>query len=381
MQYLTILGSTGSIGKQTLEVVSWFPDKFKVSALSANIDVDTMAEQCFTYRPTIAVMQNIEAADKLRILLAGTDIKVLSGMEGLVECATLPEVSIVVTAVSGAVGIRPTLAAIKAGKTIALANKETLVAAGDIVMSEARKNNVKIIPVDSEHSAIFQCMGHGKNIRKIILTASGGPFRGLKEQDLMHITKTSALKHPNWAMGAKITIDSATLMNKGLEVIEAYYLFGLQSSQIEVLVHPQSIIHSMVEYGDGSIFAHMGRPDMRIPIQYALSYPDRLDNELPAVDLAGIGKLTFEKPDTQTFKALDLAYFALKEGGTIPAVLNAANEVLVNAFLVDKCSFLGIVDKVEKIMQDAERVKTPTLEEIFAADNWARVKALEAIGG
>lgn len=381
LKYLTILGSTGSIGKQTLEVVSWFPDKFKVSALSANTDVDTIAKQCIKYKPDYAVMQNTKAAEKLRVILAGTDVKVLSGIEGLIECSILPQVSIVVTAVSGAVGIRPTLAAIKAGKTIALANKETLVAAGDIVMNEARKNSVSIIPVDSEHSAIFQCLGHGENVRKIILTASGGPFRGLKESDLLHITKTSALKHPNWTMGAKITIDSSTLMNKGLEVIEAYHLFGVQSAQIDVLVHPQSIIHSMVEYGDGSIFAHMGQPDMRIPIQYALTYPDRSNNQVPSVDLAKISQLTFEKPDTDTFKALELAYYALKEGGTLPAVLNAANEVLVNAFLEDNCSFLGIVNNVEKIVQNAQRIKNPSLEDIFDADKWARAKALESLGG
>lgn len=379
MKGIAILGSTGSIGTQTLDVISWFPDRFKVTALTANTDVETLEAQCRLYKPCIAVLQNEEAAKVLRGKLADTNIKVLSGIEGLVEAASLNETDIVVTAVSGAIGIKPTLAAIKLKKRIALANKETLVAAGEIVMKQARLSGCEIIPVDSEHSAVFQCFNHGKNVEKVILTASGGPFRGKKRNELLNITKENALKHPNWVMGAKITIDSATLMNKGLEVIEAYHLFNVPANKIDVLVHPQSIIHSMVEYQDGSIFAHLGKPDMRIPIQYALSYPDRLSNDLQSVNFAELATLSFEKPDLITFKALELAYQALDKGGIIPAVLNAANEVVVSAFLKDECSFIQIADIVEETICSITNISEPSLDEIFQADLMAREKASQII--
>lgn len=371
---VAILGSTGSIGKQTLDVASWFPNDINITALTANTDIELMEQQCRRFKPTLAVMQDKQSADSLKIKLADTSIKVLSGIDGMIEAATILENDIVVTAVSGAVGIKPTLAAIKLGIRIALANKETLVAAGEIVMAEAKKYGAEIIPVDSEHSAIFQCLGHGNNVNKIILTASGGPFRGRQRSELLNITRENALKHPNWVMGAKISIDSATLMNKGLEVIEAYHLFNMPVERIDVVVHPQSIIHSMVEYKDGSIFAHLGKPDMRIPIQYAISFPERLSNNLESINFVKLASLTFEEPDFETFKALSLAYLALNKGGIIPAILNAANETAVNAFLHEQCSFLGIADIVEETIEMAHNIENPSLNDIIEADMWARRK-------
>nr|WP_294682688.1 1-deoxy-D-xylulose-5-phosphate reductoisomerase [uncultured Anaerotignum sp.] len=376
MRKISILGSTGSIGTQTLEVVEELGN-IKISAITGNKNISLLEEQARKFQPELVAVMDEENAKILQGRLADTKIRVLSGMDGLVEAATYKDVDTVVTSVVGNVGLKPTFAAIRAGKNIALANKETLVSAGQLVMDLAKKHNVKIYPVDSEHSAIFQSLqgNEGNRIARILLTASGGPFRGKKRAELEQVTAADALAHPNWQMGKKITIDSATLMNKGLEVMEAKWLFDVEVDQIEVLVHPQSIVHSAVEYEDGAIIAQMGEPDMRIPIQYALTYPKRVKNSFPRVDFAKRSNLTFEKPDMETFQCLSLAYRALKTGGTLPAVLNGANEVAVARFLKGELTFLQIPALIERTM-DAYTVKYEyTLDDLLEADAWARAYA------
>lgn len=369
MKKLGILGSTGSIGTQTLEIVRHNQD-LKVSALAAGSNVLKMEEQIREFKPRLAVMWTKEAAQELAIKVADTDTKILWGMEGLLEIAVMEEMEVLVTAIVGMIGIRPTIAAIRAGKTIALANKETLVTAGHIIMPLAVEKKVSILPVDSEHSAIFQSM-HGENrerVSKILLTASGGPFRGRKREELTEIRVEDALKHPNWSMGRKITVDSATLVNKGLEVIEAKWLFGVEPEKIQVVVHPQSIIHSMVEYADGGIMAQLGMPDMKLPIQYALFYPDRRPMEGKRVDFFELSSITFERPDTDTFKGLAFAYEALRAGGSMPTVFNAANEKAVSLFLDRKIRFLEIYDLIQGAMEAHKTVADPSVEEILEAE-------------
>ena len=351
MKTISILGSTGSIGTQTLEVVKNL-GSIRVAGLTGNENVKLMEKQYYAYRPSKIAMMNMGRALQLRERLAGEPVSVLWGMEGIIEVATMKEVDMVITSVVGNVGLEPTFEAIRHGKDIALANKETLVSAGKLVMDEIKKKKVTLYPIDSEHSAIFQCLqGNEHNaVRRIFLTASGGPFRGKTKQQLENVTVEDALKHPNWDMGKKITIDSATLMNKGLEVMEARWLFDVSPDNIEVLVHPQSIIHSAVEYEDGAIIAQMGEPDMKIPIQYALTYPDRIKNSYPKIDFSQRSMMTFEKPDLETFCCLSLAFKALKIGGTMPAVLNSANEVAVRKFIEKKIGFLDIARLIEKTM-------------------------------
>ncbi|WP_343339043.1 1-deoxy-D-xylulose 5-phosphate reductoisomerase [Terrisporobacter petrolearius] len=375
MKRITILGSTGSIGTQTLDVVRKNKDKFEVVAISANSSVDLLLEQILEFNPKYVAVYNEESANKLKNMIPNNiDIEVLSSMEGLVKICQLKEVDIVLTAVVGMIGLVPTMAAIKAKKTIALANKETLVTAGEIVMEEAKKNNVDILPVDSEHSAIFQCLNgeRKKDVEKIILTASGGPFRGKSKEELINVTKNQALKHPNWDMGRKISIDSSTLMNKGLEVIEAKWLFDVDVEDIDIVVHPQSIIHSMVSFKDSSVMAQLGCPDMRLPIEYALTYPGRSETDFERLDLAKIATLTFEKPDMETFPCLQLAFRVLKLGGTYPTVLNAANEVLVNEFLDDKIGFYDIPYYIERSLEQHNNRSNPTLEDILEVDKETR---------
>lgn len=373
MRKLSILGSTGSIGTQTLEVVSNLED-MQVLALTGNSNIDLLEEQARKFQPKLVAVMDETNAKRLQARLADTGIRVAGGMEALVEAATLDEVDTVVTSVVGNVGLQPTFAAIRAGKNIALANKETLVSAGQLVMDLAKQHQVKIYPVDSEHSAIFQSLqgNEGNPIRRILLTASGGPFRGKKRKELEGVTAADALAHPNWSMGKKITIDSATLMNKGLEVMEAKWLFGVEVDQIEVLIHPQSIIHSAVEYEDGAIMAQMGEPDMRVPIQYALTYPKRVKNPFPKIDFTQRSQLTFEKPDLETFPCLSLAYQALKVGGTLPTVLNGANEVAVARFLAGEITFLQIPALIEATMQAYTVKYDYTLEDLLEADAWAK---------
>ena len=375
MKRITILGSTGSIGTQTLDVVRKNKDKFQVVAISANSSIDLLLEQIMEFSPKYVAVYNEESALKLKEMIPeNINIEVLSGMDGLVKICQLEEVNVVLTAVVGMIGLVPTMAAIKAKKTIALANKETLVTAGELVMSEAKKNNVEILPVDSEHSAIFQCLNgeRKQDIEKIILTASGGPFRGKKREELVNVTKNEALKHPNWDMGRKISIDSSTLMNKGLEVIEAKWLFDVDVEDIEVVVHPQSIIHSMVSFRDSSVMSQMGCPDMRLPIEYALTYPERLETDFERLDLAKVATLTFEKPDMETFPCLALAFKVLKLGGTYPAALNSANEFLVNEFLNDKIGFYDIPYYIEKTLDCHKNRVNPTLEDILEVDKETR---------
>ena len=373
MREISILGSTGSIGTQTLDVIAHLGN-IRVAAITGNQNIALLEQQARRFQPRVVAVMEEKNAKELRERLHDTQSRVLCGMDGLIEAATLTSVDTVVTSVVGNVGLRPTFEAISAGKNIALANKETLVSAGQLIMDLAKKRNVSIYPVDSEHSAIFQALqgNEGNQIRRILLTASGGPFRGRKTEELMHITSADALKHPNWSMGKKITIDSATLMNKGLEVMEAKWLFGVAAEQIEVLVHPQSIVHSAVEYEDGAILAQMGEPDMKVPIQYALTYPQRVKNTFPKVDFAQRSTLTFEKPDLKTFRCLGLAYKALKVGGTLPAVLNGANEIAVDKFLNGKIGFLQIPELIEQTM-NAYTVKYEyTLDDLLEADAWAR---------
>ncbi|MBC2722933.1 1-deoxy-D-xylulose-5-phosphate reductoisomerase [Desulfosporosinus sp.] len=380
MKTLTLLGSTGSIGRQTLDVVRHAEGNLRIHALAADKNVNLMEEQARLFIPSLVVMMDEKAALELRGRLRDLPIKVDQGMDGMIKAVTAPQADTVVTALSGRIGLEPTLAAIEAGKTIALANKETLVAGGDLVMSLAKKKKCKILPVDSEHSAIFQCLEEdSRTMEKIILTASGGPFFGWTKEKLATVTLEKALCHPNWEMGAKITIDSSTMMNKGLEVIEAHHLFDMDYDGIEVLIHPQSVIHSMVQYYDGSVLAQLGRPDMRLPIQYALSYPTRWKNPFERLDLRG-KTLSFHEPDLEAFPALAMAYQVGRQGGTLPAVMNAANEVAVSAFLQKKVSYLGILDIVRKVCTEHNVLDNMDLGSILDADTWARRRAEELIG-
>lgn len=372
MKRLCILGSTGSIGTQTLDIVRRDSGNFSVASLTAGKNVDLMEKQAREFMPEVVSMASEDAAKELKLRLADTPIKVLSGNEGLTVASTVPSADMAVGAIVGIAGLLPVLCAIASGKDIALANKETLVTAGDIVMAAARDNGVNILPVDSEHSAIFQCLkGHGE-MKKIYLTASGGPFFGKTKDYLSCVTAKEALKHPTWSMGAKVTIDSATLANKGLEVIEATHLFSVSADKIEVAVHRQSIVHSMVEFCDGAILAQLGSTDMRTPISVALNYPERSPISGKELDIFSMRNLTFEKPDTDTFKSLALAYRASYTGGTMPAVMNGANEEAVNLFLSGKIGFLDIADTVEGAMENHKVKKNPTLSEIFDADGEAR---------
>lgn len=370
---ISILGSTGSIGTQTLEVVKEIGG-INVCAITANNNIDLLEKQAVEFKPRLAAVMDSEKAVILKQRLAGSSTKVLSGMQGLIEASVCSEIDTVVTSVVGNIGIVPTFEAVKAGKNIALANKETLVSAGELIMDAVKKYGVKIYPVDSEHSAIFQSIqGNSQNkIRRILLTASGGPFRGKTRDELINVKAENALKHPNWSMGKKVTIDSSTLMNKGLEVIEAKWLFGVDVENIEVLVHPQSIVHSAVEFEDGAVISQMGEPDMRVPIQYALTYPKRLKNNFPKIDFSLRNSLTFEKPDTDTFKCLSLAYKAVKIGGTMPTVMNGANEIAVQAFLDGKIGFLSIADIIEKTMDTYTVKYNYSVEDLVEADRWAR---------
>ncbi len=379
---IAILGSTGSIGSQTLAVVREHPDLFSVSLLTANNSVELLEQQAREFNVPNVVICNPEKYGLLSRGLSGTGTKVHSGMDAVCDLVTAPEVDIVVASMVGFSGLRPTLAAIGAGKPIALANKETLVAAGSIVMGAAAKNGVDILPVDSEHSAIFQCLlGAGPNkLEKIHLTASGGPFRTWPKEEIAKATKDMALKHPNWNMGAKITIDSATMMNKGFEVIEAKWLFDTDASKINVLVHPESIIHSMVEFADGAVIAQMGWPDMREPIQLALSYPERLTLSNRKLDFPELGKMTFHRPDLDKFPCLSLAFEAIGKGGNVPAALNAANEAAVAAFLRDKIGFYDISGIVSDCIASVEFIAEPTIEEIFSTNDEVYAKAKEKTG-
>ena len=371
---IAILGSTGSIGTQALGVVLEQKDRFEVEVLTAYRNADLLIEQAIAHQPNVVVIGEESLYDKVYAALDAHHIKVYAGAEALSQVVQMETVDLVLTALVGYAGLIPTLAAIDAGKNIALANKETLVVAGQLVTQRAKAKGINIYPVDSEHSAIFQCLvGEFHNpIEKIVLTASGGPFRGMNREALLNVTKKAALKHPNWDMGAKITIDSASMMNKGLEVIEAKWLFGLKQNQIEVIVHPQSIVHSLVQFKDGSMKAQLGLPDMKLPIQYALAYPDRLPNTFERFNFMDYPSLTFEQPDVKSFRNLQLAYDALEKGGNAPCVLNAANEVVVDAFLKDKVGFLQMSDTIADTLQKCTFVKNPSLEDYIASDAEAR---------
>lgn len=371
MKRISILGSTGSIGTQTLSVVREHPDRLSVSAITGNHNISLLLRQIEEFKPELCCVTDETGASKLREQLPfSCKTEIVTGMEGLISAATIASCDTVVTAISGMIGLRPTAEAIRAGKTIALANKETLVTGGEYIMKLAKDNGVPILPVDSEHSAIFQCLNgtSEKELKRILLTASGGPFRGKSIAELKTVSVADALKHPSWSMGKKITIDSATLMNKGLEVIEAHHLFGTEPSKIEVVVHPQSIIHSAVEFSDHSVIAQLGLPDMRLPIQYALFYPERISNSLDSLSLFDVGTITFEKPDTAVFKCLRLAFDALKAGGTMPAALNAANEAAVELFLNGKISFTDIGDINERAIEGHNPIKADTIEAILETE-------------
>ena len=378
---IAILGSTGSIGTQTLDVIRGNTGLFSVFLLTANSNADLLIRQALEFAPRYVVICNKSKYQYVKDALIKTDVKVLAGIEAIIDTVTHPDIHIVLTAMVGFAGLEPTIAAIKAGKDIALANKETLVVAGELVTGLAKKHNVKILPVDSEHSAIFQCLAGEEDsaVEKIILTASGGPFRGKSFAFLNNVTREDALKHPNWVMGAKITIDSASLMNKGLEVIEAKWLFNIDADQIDVIVHPQSIIHSMVQFHDGAIMAQMGLPDMKLPIQYALSYPSRLKNNFKRFDFINYHELTFEKPDLETFRNLALAFAALKKGGNMPCIINAANEIAVAGFLNQNVSFLGMSEVIEQCMQQIAFVERPVLEDYLNTDKETRIFAQNLI--
>jgi len=378
---IAILGSTGSIGRQALEVIQAHPDQLCVEVLTAQDNADLLIQQSIAFSPNAVVIGNETYYQKVKDALASLPIKVYAGENALSSIVEMDSIDLVLTALVGYSGLQPTIRAIEAGKNIALANKETLVVAGELITDLAKRKGVNIYPVDSEHSAIFQCLVgefHNK-IEKIILTASGGPFRGKDKEYLKSVTKAQALKHPNWVMGAKVTIDSATLMNKGLEVIEAKWLFGLTAQQVEVVVHPQSIIHSLIQFEDGSIKAQLGLPDMRLPIQFALTYPDRLKSEFPRFDFGNYPALTFEKPDTETFRNLALAFEALNRGGNMPCVLNAANEIAVAEFLKDRIGFLEMSEVVEQCLAKMEYVASPVYEDYVNTDRETRIKALELI--
>lgn len=371
---ISILGSTGSIGRQTLDVVRMHPE-IRVAALTAGQNVERMAQQCREFHPALAVMASEEAANRLKAELSDLPIRIESGMDGLMAAATLPEADCMITAVVGMVGLRPTLAAIRAKKRIGLANKETLVCAGELVMREARKNGAEIIPVDSEHSAIFQCLmgcGDRREVKRLILTCSGGPFYGKTRRELEHVTKEDALRHPNWKMGAKITVDCATLMNKGLEVIEAMRLYGLPLEQVDVLIHRQSIVHSLVEFRDGAVMAQLGVPDMRLPIQLALTYPKRLPSPVEPLDLVSAPALTFAHPDSENFPCLALARQCAAKGGNACAAMNGANEAAVAAFLDGKIGFYDIYRLVKLAVEEMDYLPEPDLEDILETDRLAR---------
>ncbi len=378
---IAIFGSTGSIGTQALEVIAANLNVFSVEILTAHTNDDLLIRQALQFNPNIVVIGDEKKYLKVKEALVSTDIKVFAGEKALEEVAAMDCYDLMLAAIVGYAGLRPTLKAISNGKTIALANKETLVVAGDIVMRKAVEHRVPIIPVDSEHSAIFQCLvGETRNkIEKVILTASGGPFLGRKPNYLVNVKREHALQHPNWTMGAKVSIDSATLMNKGLEMIEAKWLFNLKPEQIQVIVHPQSIIHSIVQFEDGSLKAQMGLPDMKLPIQYALAFPKRIANEFPRYDFKKVNTLTFEEPDVKTFRNLALAKEALNKGGNLPCVLNAANELAVYAFLRNRINFLDMTDLIEKTMQHVPFIEKPTLEEYYESDGEARNFAADLI--
>lgn len=378
---IAIFGSTGSIGTQALEVMEANPDKFSVDVLTCNGNADLLIQQAIKFQPNIVVITDETKYTKVKGALANTDVKVFAGEKALEEVASLDVYDLMLAAIVGYAGLRPTLNAVKAKKAVALANKETLVVAGDIVMQTAYENRVPIIPVDSEHSAIFQCLvGEVRNpIEKVILTASGGPFLGKKPNYLVNVKRDHALQHPNWTMGAKISIDSATLMNKGLEMIEAKWLFNLKADQIDVLVHPQSIIHSMVQFEDGSVKAQMGLPDMKLPIQYAMGFPKRITNDFPRMDFKKIRNLTFEEPDVKTFRNLALAIEALHKGGNLPCILNAANEIAVYAFLRNRIGFLDMTDVIEQTMHKVSFLQKPSLDDYLDSDAEARNYAADLI--
>ncbi len=378
---IALFGSTGSIGTQALEVIAANRDKFSVEILTCNSNDELLIKQAIEFNPNIVVIGDATKYTKVKEALSATDIKVFAGEKALEEVAALDVYDLMLAAIVGFAGLKPTIAAINAGKIIALANKETLVVAGSVIMQLAVEKRVPIIPVDSEHSAIFQCLvGELRNpVEKVILTASGGPFLGRKTNYLVNVKREHALQHPNWVMGAKISIDSATLMNKGLEMIEAKWLFNLQPEQIGVVIHPQSIIHSMVQFEDGSIKAQMGLPDMKLPIQYALAFPRRIKNDFPRCDFRRFNSLTFDEPDYRTFRNLALATEALNKGGNLPCVLNAANEIAVYAFLKNKIGFLEMTDIIEKAMEKVTFINEPTLEEFYASDGEARSYAADLI--
>lgn len=376
---IAILGSTGSIGKQALEVIAAHPEAFEVEVLTAQNNAALLIEQAKRFKPNVVVISNETYYTAVKDQLALEDIKVYAGENALSSVVTMDTIDLVLTALVGYCGLKPTISAIEAGKNIALANKETLVVAGELITRIARQKGVNIYPVDSEHSAIFQCIVgefHNK-IEKIILTASGGPFRGKTKDELKNVTKAQALRHPNWNMGAKITIDSASLMNKGLEVIEAKWLFGLKPEQIEVVIHPQSIIHSFVQFEDGSMKAQLGLPDMRLPIQFAMTYPNRLKSDFQRFNIGDYAALTFEQPDTETFRNLALAFAALNKGGNMPCVLNAANEVAVAEFLNDRIGFLEMSQLVEQCLDKIDYIESPTYEDYVYTDRETRIKASE----
>lgn len=381
MKRLAILGSTGSIGVSTLELVAEHPNSFQVVALTAGRNLALLEEQIIRFRPELVAVPDQENAQRLQERIGVNGPRVLYGTEGLIACAAETPVDMVVSAIVGAAGLEPTLAAIEAGKDVALANKETLVIAGELVMAAVAKSNCRLFPVDSEHSAIFQSLeGHRKSdVRRLILTASGGPFRNWSFDDLQDVTPKDALAHPNWTMGRKITIDSATMMNKGLEVIEAHWLFNIPVDKIAVHIHPESIVHSMVEYVDGALIAQLGIPNMKTPIAYALTYPERLTLDLPALDLCRLGTLHFAEPDRQCFPCLGLAYDAIQRGGTTPTVLNAANELAVEAFLQEKIGFLDISRVISAVVEKHTLQAASSLEQILFADNWARQTAQNVI--
>ena len=388
LQNVAIFGATGTIGSHTLDVIARHPDRFRAFALTAHSSVDVMLKQCLEFNPEYAVMLEADAAESLerKLQSAGSSTQVLYGMAALEDMACHPQVDTVMAAIVGAAGLRPAMAAARAGKRVLLANKETLVMSGNLFMEAVAEGRATLLPIDSEHNAIFQVMPANVwdkladvGIKRILLTASGGPFRTRTMAELLAVSPEQALNHPNWVMGPKITIDSATLMNKGLEVIEARWLFNASPDQIEVVVHPQSVIHSMVEYVDGSVLAQLGNPDMRTPIAYALGYPDRLDSGVSALDLMKIGRLDFEAPDTEKFPCLRLAYEALQRGGTAPAILNAANEVAVSAFLQQKIGFMDIPRMIESVLEAASIQPADTLDSVIAADQAARDAALELL--
>ena len=381
MKRLAILGSTGSIGVSTLEIVTEHPDCFEVVALTAGRNLALLEEQIALFRPRLVAVPDQLNAERLRERIGAGGPQVLYGTTGLISCAVETPADMVVSAIVGAAGLEPTLAAIQAGRDVALANKETLVIAGELVMSAAAESGCRLFPVDSEHSAIFQSLeGHRKDdVRRLILTASGGPFRNWSLEDLQEVTPQDALAHPNWTMGRKITIDSATMMNKGLEVIEAHWLFNVPVEKIDVHIHPESIVHSLVEYVDGALLAQLGIPDMKTPIAYALTYPERLPLELPALDLCRLGQLNFAAPNSQCFPCLGLAYDAIKRGGTTPAVLNAANELAVDAFLHEKVGFLDIPRIIGSVVEKHSSSTASSLEQILSADAWARQDAHDVI--